>query len=192
MIYHMKNLIIILFSIFMFSMIIPEYSQDATSTKISNELIVSNEDLIIIFSSFIVAVIAIFLYLARNQILQRKFSYDVGDYESKKNRDYEKYHSDWTSDEFVSKKKSNKNDEEVYRKSLKNSNFPNYYKILEISNDATQGEIKNQFRRLVKEWHPDKNPDPTTKEKMAEINKAYEVLSDIERRKNYDKYFDIS
>ncbi len=188
----MKNPIIILFSIFMFSMIIPEYSQDATSTKTSNELIVSNEDLIIIFSSFIVAVIAIFLYLARNQILRRKFSYDVGDYESKKNRDYEKYHSDWTSDEFVGKKKTNKDDEEEYRKSLKNSNFPNYYKILEISNDATQGEIKNQFRRLVKEWHPDKNPDPTTKEKMAEINKAYEVLSDIERRKNYDKYFDIS
>jgi len=45
---------------------------------------------------------------------------------------------------------------------------------------------------LVKEWHPDRNPDSSTKEKMAEINKAYEVLSDKERRKNYDKYFDVS
>src|SRR3990172_299975 len=160
MIYHMKNQILILFSIFMLSLIIPVFPQDEGPTKNPNELIVSNEDLIVIFSSFIVAVIAIFLYLARNQILRKKFSYDVGDYE--------------------------------FRKSMQNSNFPNYYKILEVSNDATQGEIKNQFRRLVKEWHPDKNPDPTTKEKMAEINKAYEVLSDKERRKNYDKYFDIS
>ena len=190
MIYHMKNQILILFSIFMLSLIIPVFPQDEAPTKNPNELIVSNEDLIVIFSSFIVAVIAIFLYLARNQILRKKFSYDVGDYESKKNRDYEKYHSDWTSDEFVGKKSVNKDDEE-FRKSMQNSNFPNYYKILEVSNDATQGEIKNQFRRLVKEWHPDKNPDPTTKEKMAEINKAYEVLSDKERRKNYDKYFDI-
>jgi curved DNA-binding protein CbpA len=45
---------------------------------------------------------------------------------------------------------------------------------------------------LVKEWHPDRNPDPSTKEKMAEINKAYEILSDVERRKNYDKYFNVS
>ena len=191
MIKHMKLQTLILFAIFVLPFIVPIFSQDETPTKNPNELIVSNEDLIVIFSSFIVAVIAIFLYLARNQILRKKFSYDVGDYESKKNRDFEKYHSEWTSDEFVGKKSISKDDEE-FRKSMKNSNFPNYYKILEVSNDATQGEIKNQFRRLVKEWHPDKNPDPTTKEKMAEINKAYEVLSDKERRKNYDKYFDIS
>ncbi|HXV66731.1 MAG TPA: DnaJ domain-containing protein [Nitrosopumilaceae archaeon] len=169
----------------------PVFSQESEAVRKTNELIVSNQDLIIIFSSFITAVIAIFLYLARNQILRRKLSYDIGDFESKKNRDYEKYHSDWTSDEFVGKKAHN-NDNDEYRKAIKNSNFPNFYKILEIENDATQEEIKNQFRRLVKEWHPDKNPDPDTKEKMAEINKAYEVLSDIERRKNYDKYFDIS
>jgi len=187
----MKNQILILFSIFMFTLITPVFPQDEAITKNPNELMVSNEDLIIIFSGFIVAVIAIFLYLARNQILRKKLSYDVGDYESKKNRDYEKYHSEWTSDEFIGKKGINKDDEE-FRKYKKNSNFPNYYKILEVSNDATQGEIKNQFRRLVKEWHPDKNPDPITKEKMAEINKAYEILSDKERRKNYDKYFDIS
>lgn len=191
MIYHMNNLILILFSILLLNFIIPVFSQEETPTKNPNELIVSNEDLIIIFSSFIVAVIGIFLYLARNQILRRKFSYDLGDFESKKNRDYEKYHSDWTSDEFVGKKSINKDNEE-FRKSIKNSNFSNYYKILEIPNNATQAEIKNQFRRLVKEWHPDKNPDPATKEKMAEINKAYEVLSDIKRRKNYDKFFDTS
>jgi len=189
MIYHMSNLVLILFSIFMLNLIIPGFAQDESNTKNPNELVVSNEELIIIFSSFIVAIVGIFLYLARNQILRKKLSYDLGDYESKKNRDYEKYHSDWTSDEFVGKKCINKDNEE-FRKYIKNSNFPNYYKILEISNNATQAEIKNQFRRLVKEWHPDKNPNSITKEKMAEINKAYEVLSDIERRKNYDKFFD--
>lgn len=187
----MKKRLFFFFPIIMQFFITPVFSQESEAARKSNELVVSNQDLIIIFSSFIVAIIAIFLYLARNQILRRKLSYDIGDFESKKNRDYEKYHSDWTSDEFVGKKTHNYDNDE-YRKTKKNSNFPNFYKILEIENDATQEEIKNQFRRLVKEWHPDKNPDPATKEKMAEINKAYEVLSDIERRKNYDKYFDMS
>ena len=166
------------------------YSQ-GQGTSNPNELVVSDSDLIIIFSSFIIAIIAIFLYLARHQILRIKSAYDKGDFESKKNKDYEKYHSDWTSDDYIGKKRQGKDDEE-YRKSLQNSNFPDYYNILKISKDATQEEIKNQFRKLVKEWHPDRNPDSSTKEKMAEINKAYEVLSDIERRKNYDKYFDAS
>lgn len=166
------------------------YSQGQEDSN-PNELIVSDTDLIIIFSGFIIAIIAIFLYLARNQILRKKSAYDKGDFESKKNKDYEKYHSDWTSDDYIGKKTKSKDDEE-YRKSLQNSNFPDYYDVLKISNDASQEEIKNQFRKLVKEWHPDRNPDPSTKEKMAEINKAYEVLSDVERRKNYDKYFDGS
>jgi DnaJ-domain-containing protein 1 len=164
------------------------FSQDDTSKNL-NELVISDNDLIIIFSSFIASVIAIFLYLARHQILRKKLEYDMKDYESKKNKDYEKYHSDWTEDEFVGKKSFNKYDEE-FRKLKQTSSFPDYYKILGIPKDSTQNEVKNQFRRLAKEWHPDKNPDPKTKEKMAEINKAYEVLSDKELRSNYDKYFD--
>lgn len=164
------------------------FSQESTSKNL-NELVISDNDLIIIFSSFIASVIAIFLYLARHQILRKKLEYDMKDYESKKNKDYEKYHSDWTEDEFVGKKSFNKYDEE-FRKLKQTSRFPDYYKILGIPKDSTQNEIKNQFRRLAKEWHPDKNPDPKTKEKMAEINKAYEVLSDKELRSNYDKYFD--
>ena len=166
------------------------YSQEQESRN-PNELVVSDTDLIIIFSGFIIAIIAIFLYLARHQIIRRKSAYDKGDFESKKNKDYEKYHSDWTSDDYIGSKKTSKDDQE-FRKLKQNSNFPDYYKILKISKDASQEEIKNQFRKLVKEWHPDRNPDPSTKEKMAEINKAYEILSDIERRKNYDKYFDVS
>ena len=184
----MKNEVL-LFSITIFFLINSAYSQEQGSNL--NELVVSDTDLIIIFSGFIIAIISIFLYLARHQILRKKSAYDKADFESKKNKDYEKYHSDWTSDDYIGKKRKSKDDEE-YRKSLQNSNFPDYYNILKITKNATQKEIKNQFRKLVKEWHPDRNPDPSTKEKMAEINKAYEILSDVERRKNYDKYFNVS
>jgi len=187
MINHMNVKILILYVLFSISFISPIFSQ-SESTENPNELIVSDQDLIIIFSSFIVAVIAIFLYLARHQILRKKSVYEKGEFESKKNKDYEKYHSDWSSDEFIGKKKVNK-DEEEFKKLKQNSAFPNYYEILGIPKSASEREIKEQFRYLVKEWHPDRNPDPKTKEKMAEINKAYEVLSDKERKKNYDKYF---
>ncbi len=186
----MKKVIFVLSTILVLSVSNFAFSQEP-GTPNPNELVVSDVDLTIIFSGFIIAVIAIFLYLARHQILRKKLEYDKSDFESKKNRDYEKYHSDWSSDDYVGKKGKNKDDDE-YRNSLKNSNFPDYYKILKISQTATQGQIKNQFRLLVKQWHPDRNPDSSTKEKMAEINKAYEVLSDKERRKNYDKYFDVS
>ncbi len=184
----MKNEILIFSITFLITNL--AYAQEQETSN-SNELVVSDTDLIIIFSGFIIAVIAIFLYLARHQILRRKSEYDKADFESKKNKDYEKYHSDW-GDDYEEIKKSGRKDSEEFRKSLKNSNFPDYYKILKISKDASQEEIKNQFRNLAKEWHPDRNPDPSTKEKMAEINKAYEVLSDIDRRKDYDKYFDVS
>lgn len=185
----MKNTLI-LFSILLFFLVNFAYAQEQKTAN-SNELIVSELDLIIIFSGFIIVILSISLYLARHQIFRKKTAYDIGDFESKKDKDFEKYHSEWTSDDYIGKRIKDKDSQE-YRKSLQNSNFPNYYKILKISKDATQEEIKKEFRKLVKEWHPDKNPDPSTKEKMAEINKAYEVLSDVERRKNYDKYFDIS
>ena len=185
----MKKVIFVLSTILVLSASNFAFSQEL-GTPNPNELVVSDVDLTIIFSGFIIAVIAILLFLARHQILRKKLEYDKGDFESKKNRDYEKYHSDWTSDDYIGKKR--KSDDEEYKKSLKNSNFPDYYKILKIPQTATQDQIKNQFRQLVKEWHPDRNPDSSTKEKMTEINKAYEVLSDKERRKNYDKYFDVS
>jgi DnaJ-class molecular chaperone len=58
--------------------------------------------------------------------------------------------------------------------------------------EATQEEIKAKFRQLAKEYHPDKSKDEKSAEKFAEINKAYEVLSDEEVRKDYDKYFKAS
>ena len=64
-----------------------------------------------------------------------------------------------------------------------------YYKILELSHNATQEEIKSQYRKLAKKLHPDKTKNQETEEVMTQINKAYEVLSDQELREKYDKYF---
>lgn len=186
----MKRVILIILIAVFFNFAHQSFAQE-DSPKNPDEIIISDIDLIIIFSSFIASVIAIFLYLARHQILRKKLEYDMKDYESKKNKDYEKYHSDWAADEVIGSKSFSIDDQE-FRKLKQNSNFPDYYKILGVPKYATQSEIKSQFRRLAKEWHPDKNPEPKTKEKMAEINKAYEVLSDKERRSNYDRYFDTA
>ena len=59
---------------------------------------VSDEEKIILFASFAIAVIAIFLFLARDIILRKKSSYDNEEFESKEDRTYEKYHSDWGDD----------------------------------------------------------------------------------------------
>ena len=53
--------------------------------------------------------------------------------------------------------------------------------------DPTESEIKNQYRKLAKQYHPDRNKD-SSEEKMAQINKAYEVLSDKKLKAEYDKF----
>ena len=67
--------------------------------------------------------------------------------------------------------------------------FIDYYKILEITNSASESDIKKAYRRLARKYHPDLNPkDDSAKKKFQEINEANEVLSDPEKRKKYDKY----
>lgn len=62
-----------------------------------------------------------------------------------------------------------------------------YYSILGVDRKASKEEIKKAYRRLAKEWHPDINPHPDAKERFREINEAYHVLSDEEKRSQYDR-----
>ena len=63
-----------------------------------------------------------------------------------------------------------------------------YYQVLGISHDASTEEIKKAFRRLAFECHPDRNHQEGSSEKFKEINEAYQVLSDAEKRTRYDRW----
>lgn len=65
----------------------------------------------------------------------------------------------------------------------------NYYDTLGVSKTASEKEIKQAFRKLAKQYHPDANPDnPQAEARFKEINEAYEVLSDSEKRRQYDQF----
>lgn len=64
----------------------------------------------------------------------------------------------------------------------------NYYDILGVSKTATDAEIKSAFRKLAKKYHPDINKEPGAEQKFKEIGEAYAVLSDPEKRKQYDQF----
>jgi uncharacterized membrane protein YsdA (DUF1294 family) len=69
--------------------------------------------------------------------------------------------------------------------------FKDYYAILGVPRNATPEEIKEAYRRLAKEYHPDKNPSPEAEEKFKLINEAYQVLSDPAKRAEYDAFYDV-
>jgi len=63
-----------------------------------------------------------------------------------------------------------------------------YYKVLGLTRDASETEVKKAFRALARQYHPDKNKADDAEEKFREIAEAYEVLSDSKKRKEYDMH----
>lgn len=64
------------------------------------------------------------------------------------------------------------------------------YQTLEISENATEAEIKKAYRKLARQYHPDVNKDANAEEKFKEINAAYEILSDKKKKQQYDMHGD--
>jgi molecular chaperone DnaJ len=64
---------------------------------------------------------------------------------------------------------------------------PDLYALLDVPRDADPDTIKKAYRRLARQLHPDVNPDPATQEKFKEISRAYEILSDPQKRAVYDR-----
>ncbi|KRL77184.1 molecular chaperone DnaJ [Ligilactobacillus equi] len=62
------------------------------------------------------------------------------------------------------------------------------YEVLGVSKDASQADIKRAYRRLSKKYHPDLNQEPGAEEKFKEVNDAYEILGDEQKKAQYDQY----
>ena len=63
-----------------------------------------------------------------------------------------------------------------------------YYEILGVPKNASSEDLKSAFRRLARQYHPDVNKDSDAEERFKEINEAYAVLSDPEKRSAYDRF----
>ena len=72
------------------------------------------------------------------------------------------------------------------------ADFNNYYHTLQVLPDATSGEIKQAYRRLVKQFHPDSNQAEGDREQIIRINAAYEILKDTSNRRSYDRQLNAS
>src|ERR1700744_4824196 len=65
---------------------------------------------------------------------------------------------------------------------------PDYYKVLGVGKNASDEEIKKAYRKLARQYHPDRNPgDKKAEERFKEISQAHDVLSDPDKRKAYDR-----
>ena len=66
--------------------------------------------------------------------------------------------------------------------------FQDYYQTLGVGRDASQDDIRKAYRKLAREFHPDVNKDPDARGRFEQVNEAYQVLSDAEKRKKYDRF----
>ena len=165
--------------------------QQVNPPSVIDEFYVSESDLYFTFSVAVIIIIGIFIFLARGAIFRRKSDYDKQEFESQKDRDYEKYHSDWTAEEVFGDKTENEHaSRKEFAELFKEKSLPNYYEILGVDIESNKDEIKNMYRQLAKEWHPDKGKE-NSEQKMAEINEAYETLSDEKLRREYDKFYNL-
>ena len=64
-----------------------------------------------------------------------------------------------------------------------------YYEVLEVERGAGDADLKSAFRKLAMKWHPDRNPgDASSEHRFKEINEAYEILKDPDKRAAYDRF----
>src|SRR5438046_7349963 len=68
------------------------------------------------------------------------------------------------------------------------SNKRDFYEVLGVSRSASEDELKKAFRRLAKQYHPDANKEQGAEARFIEVNEAYEVLSDTQKRAAYDRF----
>ena len=71
---------------------------------------------------------------------------------------------------------------------MANENKRDYYEVLGVEKGAADEQIKRAYRKLAAKYHPDVNHEPDAEAKFKEINEAYEVLSDAEKRSRYDQF----
>ncbi|WP_316293890.1 DnaJ domain-containing protein, partial [Clavibacter michiganensis] len=62
-----------------------------------------------------------------------------------------------------------------------------FYKVLGVSKDVSEADLKKAYRKLARQYHPDSNPDPSAEARFKEISEAHAVLADKEQRKEYDQ-----
>ena len=64
-----------------------------------------------------------------------------------------------------------------------------YYEVLEVERGVNDADVKTAFRKLAMKWHPDRNPgDSSSEQRFKEINEAYEILKDPDKRAAYDRF----